>query len=411
MIAAWRLRILFPILLTYFLDNFGLALIYPIFTPLMIESEHSLVAQGTSFFERTILLGFLIAAFPLAQFFGAPIIGQFSDRFGRKKAFCITILGAGIGYIFTAVSLKNHSLLGLFVSRFATGIFASNLVLCLAAIADISPQDASRTRTFSLISATGGLSFILAIAFGGVLSNIGISPYFDPSVPFWIIAFLSFVNLASIFWLFRETHHGPHHPGSNPFKGFNNILKAIRSPELRIIYYVNFLFMITWVACMQFLPTFLLRRFRFSIGDITLCLMGIGALWSLSNLIINRRLAKFFFSGKILLICLLLLSITLLFTLISREPISFLILIFCSTSLASLCWTNGLATVSLKAPPHIQGSILGINQSVTSVAAMLGPIVGGFLIPFSEHAVYVFGGIASLLAFSLLFFHHAYNLH
>ena len=169
--------------------------------------------------------------------------------------------------------------------------------------------------------------------------------------------------------------------------------------------------MIAWVASMQFLPTFLLRRFRFGIGDITLCFMGIGAIWSLSNLIVNRRLAKFYFSGKILLICLLLLSTTLFFTRLSYEPLSFLILIFFSTCFASLCWTNGLATISLKAPPQIQGSILGINQSMTSIAAMLGPIIGGLLAPFSEHAIYLFGAVASMLAFWLLFYHHTYQHH
>ena len=68
-----------------FLDNFGLAIIYPIFTPLFLKSGHALVPQGLTYLQRTILLGLLIASFPLAQFFGAPLIGQFSDQFGQKS--------------------------------------------------------------------------------------------------------------------------------------------------------------------------------------------------------------------------------------------------------------------------------------------------------------------------------------
>lgn len=404
-------RCFYPVLLTYFLDNFGLAIIYPIFTPLLVESEHSILSYTTPHFTRTLLLGLLIAAFPLAQFFGAPLIGQFSDRFGRKRAFYITILGTAFGYTFTALSIITHSLIGLFISRFATGLFAGNLTLCLAAIADMSPDDTTRTKNFSLISAVGGLSFIIAIAFGGILSNPGISKHFNPSFPFWITALLSYINLVCMLLLFHETHKGPRHPGINPLKGFNNLLQGVKSKELRTLYAVNFLFMIAWVGSMQFLPNLLLEQYKFHIGQITACLMGVGAGWSLSNMIVNRKLAKLYFPGQTLLACLLLLSLLLLFTLMTRGPASFLFLFFASACCASLCWTNGIATISLKAPLAIQGSILGINQSMTSIAAMISPIIGGLLAAISPHAVFAFGGIAALLAFYTLFSQKAYTHH
>jgi DHA1 family tetracycline resistance protein-like MFS transporter len=402
-------RSLLPVLLTYFLDNFGLAIVYPIFTPLLVKSEHFFLSSSAPIFERTVLLGLLIAAFPLAQFFGAPLIGQFSDRFGRKRAFYITVLGTGIGYTCTAISIMNHSLIGLFFSRFSTGLFAGNLTLCLAAIADMSHDDATRTRNFSLISAIGGLSFIIAIAFGGILSDPGISHHFNPSFPFWITALLSYLNLGCVILLFHETHKVPQRPSANPFAGVRNLLRGIKSQELRIIYTVNFLFMMAWVASMQFLPATLLELFQFQVGQITLCLMGTGATWSLTNLIINRALAKRFFSGKILLVSLLLISLSLLFTMMASTAPWFLLFFFAASCCAALCWTNGLATISLKAPLAIQGSILGINQSMTSIAAMLSPIIGGFLIAINRHALYVFGGLACLIAFSLLMSHKAYE--
>lgn len=403
-----RSRHLFPVMLTYFLDNFGLAIIYPIFTPLLIKTEHAMLASTASFFERTALLGLLIAAFPFAQFFGAPLIGQFSDRFGRKRAFYITILGTALGYTFTAISITGHSLMGLFLCRFASGMFAGNLTLCLAAVADLSHDDISRTRNFSLLSAIGGLSFIIAISFGGVLSDPRIHTVFNPSFPFWIIALLSYLNLICMILLFHETHRPIRHPGINPLKGMNNLKMGIHSAELRIIYVVNFLFMMSWVGSMQFLPTFLIEHFQLSIGQITLCFVGVGAAWSLSNLFVNRSLAKRFFSGEILLGCLFLLALALLFTLMTHSLIPFLCLFLASTSLASLCWTNGLATVSIKAPLAIQGSILGINQSMSSVAAMLSPIIAGILAAFSEHAVYAFAGACALLAFWIFFSKKAY---
>jgi MFS transporter, DHA1 family, tetracycline resistance protein len=412
LLERWkRRRSLFPVLLTYFLDNFGLAIIFPIFTPLLIQSEHSILASSAPYFERTILLGLLIASFPMAQFFGAPLIGQFSDRFGRKKSFYITILGTALGYTLTAVCILSHSLPGLFISRICTGFFAGNLTLCLAAVADMSPDDTSRTRNFGLIGAVGGLSFIIAIAFGGILSNPNISHHFNPSFPFWITALLSYLNLACVVLLFHETHKGSFRPGINPLRGFHNLVLGIQSKELRIIYSVNFLFMLAWVGSMQFLPALLMKRFSLSLGAITLCFMVIGALWFLSNMLINKYLAKRYFSGKTLLVCLLILSILLLFTLMANSLTSFLCFFFPAVCCASLCWTNGLATVSIKAPSAIQGSILGINQSMSSIAAMLSPIIGGVLTALSTHAIYVFGGVVSFTAFALLLSYRAYDPH
>jgi DHA1 family tetracycline resistance protein-like MFS transporter len=396
-------RSFFPVLLTYFLDNFGLAIIYPIFTPLLLSAKNSLVSDTTPLFTRTLLLGLLIAAFPLAQFFGAPLIGQFSDRFGRKKAFYITILGTSLGYTFTAISIAEYSLAGLFISRFATGLFAGNLTLCLAAVADMNRDEIGRTKNFGTLSAMGGLSFIIAIAFGGIFSDPTISRHFGPSFPLWITAVLSYLNLVAIFTLFHETHKGPLHPGINPFKAIRHLLQAIQSRELRSIYGVNFLFMLAWVGTMQFLPTLLLERYHFPLHRVTTCLVGVGLCWSLSNLLINRWLAKYYFPAKTLLICLLLLSAFLISTLASAGPTSFLILFYASALCAALCWTNGLATISLKAPLSIQGSILGINQSMTSLAAMISPIIGGFLISKNIYAFHLFGSLACLLAGAILF--------
>ena len=357
------------------------------------------------------MLGILIGAFPLAQFFGAPLIGQFSDRFGRKRAFYVTILGTAIGYTFTSVSMMEHSLTGLFISRFCTGLFAGNLTLCLAAIADMSHDDISRTKNFGHIGAIGGLSFIVAIALGGIFSDPHISRHFNPSFPFWVTALLSYINLICMVLLFHETHLTSRHPGINPFKGMNNLILGFRSKELRMIYIVNFLFMFAWVISMQFLPSFLLLDFKFQILGITFCLMAIGAIWSLTNVFINRLLAKRFFSGRTLLCCLLLISLLLLFLLFVHTPAAFLCLFFLSTCCASLCWTNGVATVSLKAPASIQGSILGINQSINSVAAMLSPMMGGLLMAVNNHAIFLFGGLAALFAFGLLMSSKAYDEH
>jgi len=393
----------FPVYLTYFLDNFGLAIIYPIFTPIFLL-PNALIASPLAYIHRTLLLGILIGLFPFAQFIASPLLGQFSDRYGRKRAFFITILGTAIGYTFTAIGIMSHSILLLFFSRFLTGLFASNLTLCLAAIVDMSPDESSRARNFGHIAAIGGLSFIFAIAMGGILSEPSFGRYFNPSFPFWITALLSYINFICMILLFHETHQTKKSLDLHPFKGIRHILIAISHKELSIIYLGNFFFMLSWVASMQFLPAFLLYHFSFSTLYITLVLIGVGGLWSLSNFVVNRQLAKRFFPANTLNVCLFFLSSLLLSSIFVDRPITFFILFYPAVCFASLCWTNSLANISLKAPENIQGSILGINQSMTSLAAMIAPPLGGLFAGAGKNWMYGFTSLCSLLAFALLWY-------
>ncbi len=407
--ASSHRRSLLPVFITYFLDNFGLAIIYPIFTPLLLDPKHSLLEPSATYVERAILLGLLIGSFPLAQFFGAPLIGQFSDRFGRKKSFYITIFGTTFGYTMTSFAIQENIVSLLFTSRFITGLFAGNLTLCLASVADMSPDQRGRSKNFGLIAAIGGVSFIIAILLGGILSNPQYSSYFNPSLPFWITASLSYVNFVLMILLFRETHPPRISSGINPFRGIQNLSLALRSPYLRILYLINFFFMLSWVTSMQFFPTTLIKLFQFSPNQITLSLMGVGLTWALANLSINPYLSKRFYSAKILLVCLLIQTACLFFLSIASNADLFFSFFYPAAICAALSWTNGIATVSIKASPDMQGSILGINQSMSSIAAMAGPSLGGIIAGFGDRFLFLFTAICSLTALSLLYKNKIYN--
>lgn len=395
----------FPVYLTYFLDNFGLAIIYPIFTPLFLL-PNALISSPLAYVHRTLLLGILIGLFPFAQFIGSPLVGQFSDRFGRKRAFFITILGTAIGYTLTAFSIMIHSIVLLFVSRFLTGLFASNLTLCLAAIVDMSPDHTSRARNFGHIAAIGGLSFIVAIGIGGILSDPAFGKYFNPSFPFWFTALLAYINFICMILLFHETHQTNTRSDMHPFKGMKNIVLAIKNKDLSMIYLGNFFFMLSWVASMQFLPAFLITHFSFSTFWVTIVLIGVGFLWSFANFAVNRRLAMHFFPAKTLNVCLFFLFLLLFSIIFVREPFFFFIFFYPAVCFASLCWTNALANISLKAPADIQGSILGINQSMTSLAAMLAPPLGGLFAGGGQAWMYGFSSFSAFLAFVILWRSH-----
>jgi MFS family permease len=404
-----RRRSLIPVFLTFFLDNFGLAVIYPIFTPLVMNPNEGFFASSPTFFTRTLTLGLLIGAFPLAQFFASPLIGQYSDRYGRKRAFYFTILGTTLGYALTACAIAFHSLHLLFASRWITGLCAGNLTICLAALADLCPDEHIRAKNFGHISAIGGLSFILAILVGGVLSDPVFYRYFSPSIPFWITAFLSLLNFILMVILFHETHPTHVKKSLNPFQGIQNLKMAVADGDLRVLYGTNFFFKIAWVASMQFLPAFLIKIYAYPSHQITYVLLGVGAAWTLANWVINRLLAKWVYPGISLLYSLGLLALFTFLLAFDWPAALFLTFFFLSAAGASLSWTTGMATLSIKAPAQIQGSILGVNQSVTALASVCAPALGGLLIGIEPGLLYLFCGGCCLVAFILLRLSHAYR--
>src|SRR6266404_4833955 len=100
---------LIPIYLIYFLDNFGFASLFPLFSAIMLSNESILLPEKYNLMMRNMLFGALSGAFPLGAFFGAPLIGNAADFLGRKKAFCITLLGIILGNLLTVGSLLTAS--------------------------------------------------------------------------------------------------------------------------------------------------------------------------------------------------------------------------------------------------------------------------------------------------------------
>ena len=90
--------VLFPIFLIVFIDNFGYALAFNLLGPVLLKPEYGMMAASISVNVKNVLLAIIFGVFPLAQFFTAPLIGEFADIYGRKRAFYITLLGLTFGF-------------------------------------------------------------------------------------------------------------------------------------------------------------------------------------------------------------------------------------------------------------------------------------------------------------------------
>jgi len=388
------------ILSVVFLDNLGLTVVYPIFTPLVLMPIYTLLPEHYSLSLRMILLGILIAVFPFGQFLAGPIIGHIADVKGRKFAFMLTLIGEAAGFFCTGLAIQFMSYPLLILGRIVSGVFAGNMTICLAAISDLSPNVQIRSRNFGIVSSVAGISFVTAIVIGGTLSNEALNGFFNSALPFWAITAFCFINIGVIRSRFTETSQSIKDPSHYFREQFFQILNIFKTSDLKFLYPLFFFFMLGWIITIQFLSSFLIEHFMGTKEMITIIFISIGIAWCIGTMWVNRLLLRFFTPHQILFVSLLLSTICLIMASEIQHILIFFHFIAIGGLFASLAWTNTLALISIRAPESLQGKLLGLNQSVATISMAFAPLFGGLIGEFDIHTIYLFASCS--LSISLL---------
>lgn len=177
------------VLITVFLDMVGFGLIVPVL-PALIEEV------GEVGIDRAAVIGaWMFAAFSLAQFVFAPLMGNLADRFGRRPLLLLAIFGLGVDFILSALA---PTLFWLFVGRIVAGVCGASWIIASAFIADVTAP-ADRAKAFGLMGAAFGVGFVIGPAIGGLLGEFG------PRVPFWVAAGISLLNFVYGWVVLPET--------------------------------------------------------------------------------------------------------------------------------------------------------------------------------------------------------------
>jgi DHA1 family tetracycline resistance protein-like MFS transporter len=391
------------ILFTFFVDNLGWSIVFPIFAPLFLDPNNQIFSADIEVSTRTIILGVFLAAFPLAQFFGAPLLGEFADKSGRKKALVLSIILTLVGYVISAWSIQVRNLTLLFIGRIVTGLFSGNLSVCLATISDLSISEKAKTRNFGFLSVLAGFSFILGAFLGGKFSDSTVFKYFNAALPLWIASFLSLINLFFIIFAFKETIEIKKHVKFDLLEGIHNIQEALKTKNIKIIYVIYFLFVFGWTILFQFSPVLVVKKFHFTnsrIGDLA-AFMGI--CWAIGAGPINKFLSKLFSPFKILDVALLIFTILCGLVGFPRSIVGVILLLGACVTIGGLAWPLCATIISNRAPRRMQGKIMGMSQSMQSLAMAISPIIGGLSDKINVYFTFLIAALASLIA-GLIYF-------
>lgn len=373
--------------LTIFLDLMGFGLIIPI-----------LPTYAKTLGATDAMVGLLGTSFSIMQFMFASFWGGLSDRYGRRPIMLTSIAIMIVAYILFA----NATVLWLlFATRLLKGFGAANLSVAQAYISDVVPKE-ERTQAFGIIGAAFGLGFIFGPSIGGVINE-----YFGVAGVGYFAAILGSLNLLLAYLFLHETLETKATSVDlfpNPFK---DIVRFKSVYEVNALFTINFVYILGF-SMMQITSTLLWAE-HFGLGE-----MSIGytfAYIGLLAVIIQGGLIGYFnswFGEKNLLILGTFLVAVGLFSMPFVPTDKFYLEL---VSLTLMSFGNALLTPTIStllttyAPEDAQGKILGTNQSVGSLARVVGPAIGGAIYGLHYTYPYVLAGsitlIVSILAFRL----------
>jgi MFS transporter, DHA1 family, tetracycline resistance protein len=377
------------IFLVVFVDLLGFGILIPI---LPTFSTKELNINETA-------IGIAIAIYSFTQFLFNPFFGGLSDRYGRRRIILITLLINASGYIIFSFT---ESYLMLLISRVVAGIGGSSIAVAQAYIADITTRE-NRSKGMGLIGVAFGLGFVFGPLFGGILSKFSYMAAGFGAAGFSVIAFI-----LSYFFL-KE---------SLPKISANNIIKRkffsiretidiFRKPYIGLLI---LLFFVLTFSVANIYGTFALLGFKIygfsdlengyvyaTIGIVSAIVQG-GLIGKLTKRFTDNQLISA--GAFLMMIGLAMLPYGINFAGIILISI---ILSFGTGTLQPIL----LSLVSKVTSESEQGRVLGVNQSLSALARVLGPLWGGFSFQYLGYQVPFFTGAiftSLIFVFSIFYF-------
>lgn len=394
------------VFLTVFLDMLGVGIVIPVLPALFIGTEHNILPPGFDAGQRSILYGYLIASYPLFQFFGAPVLGALSDRHGRKGMLQISLVGTFIGYLLFGWSILTGNLVLLFISRMLPGFTGGNISIIMSSLSDIATPE-NRTKYFGLVGMAFGLGFILGPAIGGFLADKDLVSWFNYATPFWFTAGLTVINIIVVQVLFQETLKEKRSTPVNIFSGFRNIRRALASPTLGRIFAVSLLLSLGFSFFAQFFSVFMIQKFAYTERQIGILFAWVGFWLVFTQGFTVRKLATRFKPVQILRWSIPLLAVAIIAVILPGQAYWIYTINPLIATFQGLTSPNLTTLVSTSAGREEQGEIFGINQSMMAVGQMVPPIIAGYLNNLNGALPMVAAGI--LIAIAWLVFMSKYR--
>ena len=377
------------IFITLLIDITGWGIIIPVIPKLIKELIHGDISEAAKYG------GWLTFAYAITQFLFAPLIGNLSDKFGRRPIILISLFAFSLDYLLLAFA---PTITWLFIGRIIAGLTGASITTASAYIADVSTPE-NRAKNFGMIGAAFGLGFIIGPVIGGLLGQYG------SRVPFYAAAILCLLNFLYGYFILpeslaKENRRNFNLKRANPIGAFMNIRKR---PSLYGLLISLFLVYIASHAIQGNWSYFTMYQFNWDEKMVGISLGVIGLLVGLVQGVLIRWINPKLGNEKSIYLGLLLYTLGLsLFATATQSWMVFVFLIpYCLGGIAGPAIQS---VISNKVDASEQGEIHGTLSSLMSGSTIIGPPLMSSVFYYFTHdeAPFKFAGAPFVLAAFLM---------
>ena len=391
---------LLPAYLLTFVNVLGFSILMPILTFVV-----------DSYGAPKWVFGLLLSIYSSFQFIGAPVLGALSDTIGRKKILLVSQGGTLLSWIIFAIALTlpSYHVFGLAlplviiaISRALDGITGGNVSVTNAYVSDITSRE-EKSYIFGYLGGIAGLGMIIGPGIGGLTAA---SPLGYLGTIFTSI-FISVCTLIAIVTWLKESH-----PADDRIDYKRRSLKDVLyiperiktvnpAPIIKTIFTVKMIFSSMMGLYIGTMALFLIDLFEFNEYQLGFFMFAVGTFLAFNQAFLSKRFVKYFGEFKTLLIGLLLCAIGMISLTLSRNLVLFLGCYYILNLGLSLCFPTFNALIAIHANPKKQGEIMGISESINSLAMAVFPILAATLYGFIGYKLYYFVSALPFAAFAL----------
>ena len=357
---------LLVIFITVFIDLVGFGIVIPVLP---------YYAEGTRFGATPTQVGLLFASYSVMQLVFSPVLGRLSDKYGRRPILLMSLLGTAVGFLVLGFAT---TLWMLFVGRIIDGISGGNISTAQAYIADVTTKE-NRAKGMGLIGAAFGLGFVFGPAIGGILSRWGIN------VPFLFAGGLALANAVVLYFTLPETVT-PDHPArvsAASGRGWRQLLDALREPRLAYVLAIYFLGIVAFSIMTATFSLFMMFRLGYDAFHNGWVFAFVGIISAAIQGGLIGKLVKRFGEPLLIIVGALLFSASLFVIpfVTLASGLSVLLALGATTAIGQALSAPSLSSLASKtASAAEQGGVLGVMQSVASLARAVGPSLAAVLI-------------------------------
>ena len=374
-------RSLWILLAILLIDQLDAGMMMPIYPLLFTDAESSelLVARDEVETAGMLWVALLGAAYAVPAFFAQPVIGQLSDRYGRRPLLLASFVSSTLGFLLFGLGVTWGAVWVLLLARAVDGIAAGNLLVAQASVADLSDDD-ERTTYFGYFTAALSLGFVFGPLLGGYLGSPDTADWTGPSVAFYAAGALNGLAVLAFYCVYRETLDEDERDDGEAFEvaqSLHNGREAFADAERRPYYLILLCYIGGYTFFMTFYAVVLEERLGLDARQTGWFFSAMGVALMGVQIFLVKRLEDWLGAGKTLWVAMFSVAGAVVAMALAREPW------MAYAAIAPFALASGLidplimSLLSRSASGDQQGRIQGVRGSVDSLGRTVPPFLAG----------------------------------